>query len=1066
MASNIGKYSVSPAELRMFMDHVDSNKLTSDLDQEITQIADEALVNQEFATFTETQFNEFKKIEKEVLGDFVLTETFRQQMGIEPKGTTTPAKERHFDQVSMTNLLGVWMEKSPEDVAKQFLKMEPFEQKVFLEALSHFCKTTDFLRASKGGLTSHEIIILHSMSEKVALSNVPFPTEKGPISPETYRLFKQLYPLYKGVRPTDDEMTQSFEANTYLSTSREAARLEQTYAPDLSTVKSAPPSIAKKRTMKSGEKRIGGEVKNDVRQLSKANADLKVRIGKRGFEGFDKKDTSLKSDVARYAASCSVTVAKAEALVALYSPYVMQDPDIALLGAKAMADLAHVLALEGDARAFLEETRQQPLLGQAKADELREQSRNLFKEAEILAEWAHLKGQPKAGILLSKLIRINADSLTKDEKTKVYGKAQDALNEACFKKDQEALIENARLHTAMWLNGDTNVKEEDALIILVPLGKKGADALREHFEAGSAEAGARLADIILTKSNSKTFKEKFESFYQSVVDLFSSGNVVLAGEEPFLSKDPHRLSSAETDFLIKEALINSRSTGIVSAAIKQEGLGPKVPLNQARQFLIPLVARGEKMDDQNPYMVVNRREAYSYLESAAKALLSSTVTSNDKQVFATNILRPYLEKLETDSYAYFVLDALLIRLGSPQNLDEYSGAVTSKDGLSRSGSFYSASDSSEDEFFDVEKGEDFMLPPSPGISRRSSVVSELDDDGGEYDYDTVEIEELKGSFSSSIRKTEESDTKTIKDTSPGTENWYSALEGMLTSFKTEIWSWRNKPSTTTTFIESSPEPSTSAKSFPPLEGEGGGGIKEESAVIKPTGQSQSGKQVQVVMNVGGYKVKVQGTRDEIVQLSRIAKLLSTPTPPTFFLALYLAAPWIKKQYPDLSPREMAQLMRSLFISRGDIRLPPAKITEITEGGEGSVTSMLPPNDTTGPKIPEGEIPEPPVAEVSQLEKPSVKTSERRGADFGDTLFATAVFDEKTGGPKFSGTSQPKKSPEESGSTFGGLLNVVDTLSALICEAIFGEGSGEAAAKVFKGSIEVIQQSKGENHKKA
>ncbi len=156
MASNIGKYSVSPAELQVFRDHGGLDKLNNmggEIDKQITQIASNALDNQEFATFDKAQYDEFKKIEKEFLGDFVLTETFRQQMGIEPKGTKTPLAESHFDQTAMNNLLGDWMKKRPEELTEKFSKMEPFEQKVFLKALSHFSQTTDVLRASKGGLT-------------------------------------------------------------------------------------------------------------------------------------------------------------------------------------------------------------------------------------------------------------------------------------------------------------------------------------------------------------------------------------------------------------------------------------------------------------------------------------------------------------------------------------------------------------------------------------------------------------------------------------------------------------------------------------------------------------------------------------------------------------------------------------------------------------------------------------------------------------------------------------------------------------------------------------------------
>ncbi len=824
------------------------------------------------------------------------------------------------------------------------------------------------------------------MSEKVTQSKVPY-QKIDPISPETYRLFKQLYPLYKGVRPTADEKTQSNQANWYLYSSREAAKGRLDYAPNLSAAVRAPPSTAKKREMRSGEKRIGGEVKNDVRQLSKAGADLKLRLGK---SVFGVTDTSLNNDIARYFASSRITVAKAEALVALYSPYMMQDPDIALLGAKAMADLAYALALEGDARALMQTAEfESPLLGKTRASDVREQSRNLYKEAEILAEWAHRKGQPKAGILLSKLIRINAASLTPEQKAAVYKKAQDALQEACFKKDQEALIENAKLHTAMWLNGDA--EEKDALTILEPLGKKGADALREHFEAGSADAGARLANIILTKSKPETFKERFERFYQAVVDLFSSGNTVLAGEEPFLSKDPHRLSSAETDFLIKEALINSRSPERVSAAILQKHLGPKVPLNQARGLLN---LTGEKID---PYMVVNRQEAYRHILSAGTSLLSPAASDKAKESFVNETLAPYLKKIDQESYAFEVLSGLLVDLGGSRMTIQGASFVTpptKKENVvsqsdsslrrasvsesdteekgrfeslpgspsgSRRSSIDGKSDSSKDEFFDVEREEEDFVPlPGPrSISRRSSVASESDDDGG-YDYDLVEVEPLKGSFSSSVASK--------IDTPSGAENWTDELEQLFKEVMAPVQNWKANLSTPPS-PESSPESSTSEMDFDfaPLQGEKRYEwldeiLNEESAVIKPTGQPKSDEQVEVVMEVAGDKFKVQATKADIVQLGKIAKLLSTPTPESFLLAVYLAAPMIKKQYPHLSEREMAQFLRSEFISRVPRRkepLPPARITELpetkkevipiaTETPEGEVILPLPTSTSTTP----------------------------------------------------------------------------------------------------------------------
>ena len=85
------------------------------------------------------------------------------------------------------------------------------------------------------------------------------------------------------------------------------------------------------------------------------------------------------------------------------------------LEAKALADLGELRYLEADALYMMEQNEWVSSLGSSEDSlEVRKIAGDLLADGTRLAERAHLIGHPKGGILLSKLIRLQAGpSLTK-----------------------------------------------------------------------------------------------------------------------------------------------------------------------------------------------------------------------------------------------------------------------------------------------------------------------------------------------------------------------------------------------------------------------------------------------------------------------------------------------------------------------------------------------------------------------------------------------------------------------------------------------------------------------------
>ena len=209
-----------------------------------------------------------------------------ESKGIEPEGAETLPKKWQFDHVAFKQLLKPWMDKGEKDVAGAFSKLQPFEQKLLLKAFAHFSKTTVPMRAGSPGLTDHDMIILHILSgklERLSGSGPSFPI--GDVKRESYNIFRQLYRISKASQQMLKRLSSLKDANGLLKNWKDAVldkplkKLEDeslTYS-----LESKPLSLIKKWDLyRNGEKRIGGEVRNDFRRLSSALTDLKIRLEK------------------------------------------------------------------------------------------------------------------------------------------------------------------------------------------------------------------------------------------------------------------------------------------------------------------------------------------------------------------------------------------------------------------------------------------------------------------------------------------------------------------------------------------------------------------------------------------------------------------------------------------------------------------------------------------------------------------------------------------------------------------------------------------------------------------
>jgi|GEM_PF-2383581 len=565
--------------------------------------------------WTDKTWAEYKKIEQNALGDYGVVETFKKQMGLELEGTKTKTGHIQFDLERYRTLFSYWTSLSGDKAQKDFLKLKRYEQKLLIKAFEHFSQTNDPMReGSPKGLNAHELIILHSL-----VKSPYYPLKWKEIESDSFKLFQSFYGLYK--KGVVEE--PNINVKTTITDWRKALPLDLSH-PFEDSIKSISP-LKKRELYQKGEK-IAGELKNEFIRLRNSYNDLRIRSLHQ-----DPHDITLDADNRRYQAACRVAIAKGEALVDLYLPY-LNDKDMTFLCAKAVADLSQLYVL-GD----------------------RNNLENLsLMDAVNLADRADQMGHPTAAILLSKLLHLQEGILSE----KSYERAKAKL-EKFPSSHLEAQLESARLATAAWRAGikeHGKDLESKALDILRPLGRLGADGLRELFEAGSTAAANDLI-LLMSKDRFKplSIAERIQRFIQQIVNLFSFGPATLFGEEAFLSKDPKRLSQAEIDFLIKAALWEKMEVNgakeFVENAIKA-GLEPKIPLQQADAFLRNLTRR------QNPYMVVNKREAYRYFQFATEIALNSPLVIEWKEEFVLTSLDPYLKHVDKDTFAYELLTNL------------------------------------------------------------------------------------------------------------------------------------------------------------------------------------------------------------------------------------------------------------------------------------------------------------------------------------------------------------------------------------------------------------------------
>ena len=640
-------YRVSPAELQVFVDHA-QNSLSKK--NPIVTIAEAALKNNVPAEFSKSDWDVYKRLERNFLGPHADIETFQHLIGDEPPRLLRPT--RQFDLIAFKNLMAPWANQRPKDLEKNFKVLEPYEQKLLLKAFAHFSETKEPMQEGSQGVSEKDVMILLMLIAKVKRlsGSGPYPTD---VKYTAFYLFRHFYGLYKGAALTDKENELATKTDLFLTDCRDAKRKVPDQRLDevsLTYPQGGTPSfLRKKEVFKVGETRIAKEIENDFRHLSHALSNLKAR--------FDRRDPTVGKDLIRYFEKCKMVQAKSQTLVELYKPY-LEDKDLTFLCSKALAGLSELRALEADVLYMMDQVGAVSRFGGIENPlQVRESASDYLSDAFNLASRAHFLGQPKACVLVSKLMRLQSGpNLTRED----LDFAQKAFETSMPSLDPEVLEEYGKLKTEAWLYGVQETKEDDLIELAQSLRGGGADLLREHFEAGSAKAGVALIEELEKKLKPEAVRDKFDRFIASIYSLFSYGSASILGQEPFLSNDRHRFSQGEIDFLIKAGLFNIKgSVELLEKAIKK-GFGPKVPLEQALSFL-------KNLDkEQDPFMVVNGREAYRYFEFAAQTVLTSKTLHETQRAFAHIRLVPYLEKEGVKrTYAYELLKPLADELAQP-----------------------------------------------------------------------------------------------------------------------------------------------------------------------------------------------------------------------------------------------------------------------------------------------------------------------------------------------------------------------------------------------------------------
>lgn len=537
-------FFISPAELQVFMQHYTQKYPKADVSHgKILQIARLAITASTMGKFTLDQLRAFKKIELELLGEqWAVAETFKHQMGIPSKELVSKG-ELQFDREAQKGLLAVWGGKKDSEIVEQFLSLDPYKQKLILKTCSHFSWSLQPL--TKPEFSEHDLAILHSLRNELQKefgSSGELPRDTRTKSEKYFALF---HPAFYGV---------------------DVDALEK---PKL------PSNAIKRELFLIGEKRIGGDLKNDFQHLMGAYPDLRTR--------YDQKDTSAYSDAEQFSLKCQTAITKATTLVKLYHHY-SEDADIKFLEAKAQYHLSALQTMQKGHSAFNEEFFTQ-----------------LSKNT-----------SPKAAILASKFAR-QYPITEKNFKELVQG-----LEKSTAWGDQEAELELAKLYISAWKSKIPNVDEITILDYLKPMGKAGASALQEFFSAGSLKAGEQLIQLMDKRLEPESLKAKIQSVWNSILHWFF-GSATLYGERPFFAKDPRRLSSNEIDFLIAASFLDVHGAEKVLKNLLEGDFGPKIPLEQAHAFISSVKSkRVSEITDQDPYMIINRKEAFRHLEGVEK----------------------------------------------------------------------------------------------------------------------------------------------------------------------------------------------------------------------------------------------------------------------------------------------------------------------------------------------------------------------------------------------------------------------------------------------------------------
>jgi hypothetical protein len=667
-------------------------------EERIIRLVAKALDKSEALDLKEDDWEVFRSLRVKTTGSSYLTQTFEETIGIPARVVKPTVGEVLYQPSTLLFLLSPWHGASREEISKDIQSLRADEKKLLLEALAFFSVTDRamVLDRKKG-------IVLYSMTKR--LQDISKGRKSKSEAPEealivSQNFFQDLYAELRGIPISKDQIKANATIDIYLKNASETLprvkniidlstnwdeegkwigdeedlkvidqilgtenltrqEIQKLYEQQV-TMESAQhgltfpgpaklPGSLRKELLTKGEERVHQEILHGLGKLMEAWDRLKTRG----------QPDLIAEDV--FYNQLQVEKVKVIALTNYYKPHV-RDPHFSLLYAKALIDLDRVLRLEEEFLSFPEGLRK-------KRGELAFVLGHFLERARIL-------GVEKAAILQSQFLRETKNWNDQERNEVYYKKALEHLN----LEDVEAQIEAAAVHTLAWRHRVEGATEEKALQLLRPLGRRGGEVLSQLFQAGSAEAGEEILKLLEQKLT-REYAQKYylQRLLSAIAAFFSFGYVNLEKlkEGSFFDPQPHQLSKREVDFLITATVAGIPSAQEVLDRALEKRLGPKYRLIQADKFLQSL-----ELPYAEPYLPVNRRDAYRYFEDAGNYHLQRQKLGIEPPQGFINLLGNYLEKLDPESHPYdilFFLHLKLLRSRPPSSYSEDLEEVSQMD---------------------------------------------------------------------------------------------------------------------------------------------------------------------------------------------------------------------------------------------------------------------------------------------------------------------------------------------------------------------------------------------------